>query len=717
MSQSSASTKEALQEVHALRARLGILGEELSRNGVDIFAGDTAADATREVGAKLRDSEERQRIAVRAAGLGVFEWNVAEDRAIWENDRMYELVGHTRADGTVNRDLFLSEYVHPDDAVSFVRELTGSGERREPFRIACRVRRKTDGMYRWLEFAGDYNFGPDGAPTKLVGVVADVTDQRVAADALRAAEERYLAIVNQLDKGFCTIELRYDEHGRPVDYRFCEVNSAFESQTGLLNAAGRWIRDIVPDQDEHWFVNYGRVAKTGISERFETFSSPLARWWAVFAFPIGDPAHRRIGVFFNDITARKIIEIELLRLASIVQKSGDFIGASDAKGDPIFLNAAGRRLVGLSGDLDLRTTAIRDFFIPEERPFIDEVVIPSMVKNGRWAGELTFRHWITGAHIPVWYDIFRVDDPVTGEPVNFATITRDITERKRVEEMLRDARTRLASTLTAAEVGTFHWNIEEDSLVGDANFQHIVGVKGDGRGASLAWYLDRVHVEDRTRISAAVSRAVKERGPYSEEYRILHPDGQVRWVHARGLAKMSDDGKLRELPGVVVDITDRKEAEEGLKAAHRRWRLALEGAEMGSWNIDPAGQTLESDERFRIIFSGDTEPISYVQAFDMLHPDDRHRIHVAIQAAVDPKNPAPYSEDYRVIHADGSIHWVRAIGGVTFGEGRRVASSAQLRWHHHGYHRAKGGGRCVAGKYGAAPGSEGRGRTCEQGEG
>ena len=114
------------------------------------------ADVAREAQEKLRESEERQRIAVMAAGLGVFEWDVLADRAIWENDRMYELVGHTRADGTVNREAFLSRYVHPEDAERFQRELNGAAEKREAFRVACRVRRKTDGEYRWLEFAGDF---------------------------------------------------------------------------------------------------------------------------------------------------------------------------------------------------------------------------------------------------------------------------------------------------------------------------------------------------------------------------------------------------------------------------------------------------------------------------------------------------------------------------------------------------------------------------------
>ena len=151
--------------------------------------------------------------------------------------------------------------------------------------------------------------------------------------------------------------------------------------------------------------------------------------------------------------------------------------------------------------------------------------MPTVKATGRWSGEsLIFRHGQTGERIPVWYDLFRVDDPLTGQPVNLATITRDITEQKRSEEALREARARLASTLTAAEVGTFHWDVEKDSLVGDLNFLRIFGVPGVQEGAPLAAYVDRIHADDQASVTAAIRKTVSEGGPYSEEYRVIHPD-------------------------------------------------------------------------------------------------------------------------------------------------------------------------------------------------
>jgi PAS domain S-box-containing protein len=86
-------------------------------------------------------------------------------------------------------------------------------------------------------------------------------------DKLRESEERYRALFNAIDSGFCIIEVLFDEVGTPVDYRFDEFNPAFEQQTGLRDAQGRRVRELVPQHEEHWFQIYGEVAVTGTPAR------------------------------------------------------------------------------------------------------------------------------------------------------------------------------------------------------------------------------------------------------------------------------------------------------------------------------------------------------------------------------------------------------------------------------------------------------------------
>jgi PAS domain S-box-containing protein len=150
----------------------------------------------------------------------------------------------------------------------------------------------------------------DPQALQLIEEVAERTwaaVERSRAEAeMGAAQERYHALANSIDQGFCTVELQFDEQQRPVDFRFLEISPSFERQTGIKDTAGRWMREIAPDQDQFWFDVFGRVAVTGEPSRFEGYSTPLERWWSVYVFKISGP--HRVAVLFHDITERKRAE-------------------------------------------------------------------------------------------------------------------------------------------------------------------------------------------------------------------------------------------------------------------------------------------------------------------------------------------------------------------------------------------------------------------------
>lgn len=130
-------------------------------------------------------------------------------------------------------------------------------------------------------------------------------------------------------------------------------------------------------------------------------------------------------------------EAERQRLSAVVQNCRDFIGISDLAGVPLFVNDAGMALVGALDLDEIRRTPVPDYFIPEQRAFVRDVVLPQVAEHGAWRGELSFRHFRTGAAIPVLYDVFRVDEEETGRPAYFATVTKNITEQKRHEREFR----------------------------------------------------------------------------------------------------------------------------------------------------------------------------------------------------------------------------------------------------------------------------------------
>jgi signal transduction histidine kinase/CheY-like chemotaxis protein len=112
-------------------------------------------------------------------------------------------------------------------------------------------------------------------------------------------------LFDALDQGFCTIEILFDEKGRPNDYRFTDVNAAFEQQTGLRNAVGKRIRELAPYIEEFWFESYGEVARTGKAVRVEHEAVSFGRWYDVYAFRVGEPDEHLVGVLFSDVTDKK----------------------------------------------------------------------------------------------------------------------------------------------------------------------------------------------------------------------------------------------------------------------------------------------------------------------------------------------------------------------------------------------------------------------------
>src|ERR1041385_6535726 len=132
-------------------------------------------------------------------------------------------------------------------------------------------------------------------------------------EAMREADEKYRRLFEAIDEGFCIVEVLFDESERPVDYRFLEINPAFRKHTGLDDALGKRMRELAPEHEEHWFEMYGRIALTGQPARFQQQAAALNRWYDVYAFRVGRPEQRRVGILFNDISKQRETEAALRR--------------------------------------------------------------------------------------------------------------------------------------------------------------------------------------------------------------------------------------------------------------------------------------------------------------------------------------------------------------------------------------------------------------------
>ena len=268
-------------------------------------------------------------------------------------------------------------------------------------------------------------------------VVVDITERKQTEAALRETERHYRALAE------ASAEIPYRMSGNWSTMMALDGRGLFESSVRPLED-WLWVDQYLP-LDEQARVKQTISDAIARKSLFELEHRVLRAdgstgWVRSRAVPILDENEDLVTWFgaASDITERKQAEEDRRLLASIVEYSRDFIGIADTHGNPVYANRAAMELVGVKDLEQVRRSKIIDYFIAEQRPFVEEVVMPAVAKDGWWAGELTMQHFVTGATFPVWYDLFRVDDSVTGQPVNFASVTRDLTEQKRVEKALAE---------------------------------------------------------------------------------------------------------------------------------------------------------------------------------------------------------------------------------------------------------------------------------------
>ncbi|KQV49480.1 hypothetical protein ASC95_17960 [Pelomonas sp. Root1217] len=155
--------------------------------------------------------------------------------------------------------------------------------------------------------------------------------------------------------------------------------------------------------------------------------------------------------------------------------------------------------------------------------------------------------------------------------VHTRCFTRDITARWHAEAALADARARLDAALEAGAIATWTWDIANNRLYADRKLAQIFNLPhSEADGAPLNRYLQSIHPDDVTRITTALEHAIAHNELYEEDYRVVQTDGSVRWVSARGHSENDASGRPVRMPGVLVDITERKLLEEALREADRR---------------------------------------------------------------------------------------------------------------------------------------------------
>lgn len=260
-----------------------------------------------------KHNEETLRMTLAAGDVATWNWDIVADKVTVDSNMARLFPVDTASSGPAPLARYV-EVIHPDDRERVGRQIEQALQSQQPFESRYRVR-ALDGQYHSVLARGRAEYGADGTPLQLPGVILDITRQSQVEDALSSSEERYSTLIDLMDQAFCVIEMLYDDEGKPVDFRYLEANPAFVKQSGLENAIGKTIRSFVPEHEQHWFDVYDQVLKTGHPMRYEDEAHAMERWFEIFAARLGGPGSTRLTVLFTDVSERKRAEKQLRQLA------------------------------------------------------------------------------------------------------------------------------------------------------------------------------------------------------------------------------------------------------------------------------------------------------------------------------------------------------------------------------------------------------------------
>ncbi len=460
-----------------------------------------------------RATEERYRRAAQATRDAIWDWDFATGHVLW-NEALEAAYGHAPADVAPTGAWWI-DHIHPDDRAridaSIHAVIDGTGTVwGDEYRF-----RRADGTFAHVFDRGSVIRDEAGRAVRMIGAMLDLTERK-RAEAERRESERRL----DLERGLLEAVFRQ----APVGISVAGIGPGAPN---LINARAEAIlghglggptlsryasfraehadgRAYAPDEYPSLRALRDGAVVTAEAMRYRNAATGALRLLEVSSSPVRDEdgAIRAAVTVFLDVTEQREADAALRRLALVAEQSSDFIAIADAQGRIDYVNPAGRALVGLSEDA-AQDVSLTDVFTPEDLPFAEDTILPAIRSGGCWSGEFRLRNRITGAVVPVRYNLFALRG-LGGAFEGFAAVSHDISARKAAEahqEILnRELSHRLKNTLAmvqAIAVQTLR-NAADPKAARDALVARLVALgkahdillTGQGESADLRAVLD-----------------------------------------------------------------------------------------------------------------------------------------------------------------------------------------------------------------------------------
>ncbi len=528
----------------------------------------------------LADSEARFRALFEQAAVGMSYTNQAGD-FLFANQKFCDLVGYS------NAELLTMTYMdvtHPEDLDGDMAQTDRliAGEI-EQFSIEKRFVRQ-DGSLIWVALTLCMVRNGEGEGRSHLAISQDITPQRqveaerqVAQIALAESEARFRKLFEQIPVGVSYTNP--DGQYLMVNPKFCQILGYAEVE--LLTKTFMEVthpEDLAADLMQDSQLLTGEIDQFAMEKRFICKDGSIV-WTELLISAMtnrhGVPKYS-LGVT-QDITERKrleadraAIEAKLRRYQRIVKSTADSIYLIDRSyifqvANPAYLTLTGHQAEELVGH------AISNVLGNE----VFQTTIQSRLERAFNGETVAYESWFLYAHtgrrfLSVTYVPYREAD---GTISHVVASLRDITSLKQAEDALRLSEEQRHLALDLTHIGSWDWYPSTGQIIWNDNHYRLLGLPvGNSRVTYRDWR-DRVHPDDLERIEQAVLDALDNQTNYEGEYRVIHPNGSIRWLLGKGRGIYDHRGLPMRMVGIVIDITDRKQVETVLRM--QSWRSQI----------------------------------------------------------------------------------------------------------------------------------------------
>lgn len=520
--------------------------------------------------ARLRKSETGLAAAQRLAGLGSWELQFADpahppEGTLHWSEELYRVFGFAPGEVEVTNELFY-QCVHPDDRAKVRDAVAAALASGNSYSIEHRIVWR-DGMERVINERADIVRDANGRAIGLAGTAQDVTERRQIISALHRSVDdfRHLFTHNPMPMWVYDLEtLRFLAVNRAAIVRYGYTGAEFLRMT---------IKDIRPAED------VARLLES-LSRRQENFSSSGV--WR-HRTKRGELLHVRISshaikfegrsaelILAQDVTeelrATEALRESEKRFRTLADDAPVMIWVTDPVGNCTFMGKSwleftGQSLADALGFGWLQTVH------PEHAPRAKRVFLEANAAGKDFRVDYRLRQksgeyrWVLAAAVPRRTD--------TGVYLGYIGSAIDIHDRRSAEQALRESETRFREITETIEEVFWMFDLETARMVYiSPSYERIWGQPRENVYADYRCWQESIHPEDRERVVAAI-RDRQHAGGYDVEYRIVRPDGAVRWIRDRGFPVHDEHGEIYRLTGVTDDITGRKELAEQLRQVQK----------------------------------------------------------------------------------------------------------------------------------------------------